>query len=88
MMKVQGTLRFTYDIKICTYNIISTASNIMMKVQDTMKFAYDITICAHNIISHAPNIMIKSQDTMIFAYYYTSRVFPIQNFHRRRTDIL
>ena len=42
MMKVQGTMRFTYDINIhvCTHNIISTASSIMMKVQDTMKFAY------------------------------------------------
>ena len=39
MMKVQGTMRFTYDINIhvCTHNIISAASSIMMKVQDTMK---------------------------------------------------
>ena len=44
MMKVQGTIIFTYAIKICAHNIISTASAIMIKAQDTMTFIYYVTI--------------------------------------------
>ena len=62
MMKVQGTMRFPYVIKICTHNITLTAPYKMIKTRDTMKFAYDMTICIHNIILPASNKMIKAQE--------------------------
>ena len=44
-------MKFAYDITMCIYNIIPTASHIMIIAQDTMTFAYDIIVCIHNIIA-------------------------------------
>ena len=47
-----------------------------------------IDIANTNILPNVNELYAHQHRTANVSYYYTLREFPIQNFHRRMTDIL